>query len=165
MTALDTTELDKLESAAKAALSVGDFQLANPETVARLIAEVRELRADGGRPEKAAEVDPESFKPGLYRHCKGGYYIAGHLAHHHESRELMVDYYCWDTGTRNVREWATPGKDSWTDEVTLHLGDEEIRVARFEFVREMATLSVNPYAGLAEAVQRELEVPGSDEDP
>lgn len=58
----------------------------------------------------------DNFKPGIYKHHKRpGNYIALHLATHHDSDELFVVYICGDTGRVRLREWATPGKDSWSD--------------------------------------------------
>lgn len=78
------------------------------------------------------------FKPGLYEHYKGGRYIALHLVRHHESNELFVVYVSCSHGTINIREYATPGKDSWCDNVEKWLGlaDEYATVPRFRFIRE-----------------------------
>ena len=62
---------------------------------------------------------PEDFKPGRYRHYKGGEYVALQLVHHHETRALMVLYLSLEYGTFNVREYAVPGRDSWTDIVNV----------------------------------------------
>lgn len=60
--------------------------------------------------------DPKNFKPGIYSHYKRpGNYIALHLASHHDTDELFVVYVCGETGRVRMREWATEGKDSWTD--------------------------------------------------
>lgn len=61
--------------------------------------------------------DPANFKPGLYRHYKGGMYVALFLGRHHEGGTLMVAYVSMARGTINFREWAKPGKDSWIDMV------------------------------------------------
>lgn len=63
--------------------------------------------------------DSSKFKPGLWRHYKGGMYVALYLVHHHETRSLMVVYVSMTLGSINVREWATPGADSWTDVVRV----------------------------------------------
>lgn len=84
-------------------------------------------------------TDPTEFKPGFYEHYKGGQYIALHLVRHHESNELFVVYVSCSHGTINIREFATPGKDSWTDEVTFHtgcVGSSPWRSPRFKFIRE-----------------------------
>ena len=67
---------------------------------------------DWGKP-----PDPSTFKPGLYRHYKGGLYYAVLLAEHHETREPCVVYASVEHGTMNVRPWAKEGEDSWTDRV------------------------------------------------
>jgi len=64
-------------------------------------------------------LNPELFKPGIYEDYKGDRYFALHLAHHHETGELFVVYVCPIHGTISMREWATPGKDSWTDEISV----------------------------------------------
>lgn len=63
--------------------------------------------------------DPSEFKPGAYEHYKGGKYFALALGRHHESGELMVAYVSCSHVGMSFREWATPGKDSWTDVVTV----------------------------------------------
>lgn len=73
----------------------------------------------------------ESFKPGRYVHYKGGEYVAVCLAHHHETRRLMVVYLSLERGTANVREYSTPGADSWTDTVVLDSGEP---APRFRYV-------------------------------
>lgn len=55
------------------------------------------------------------FKPGVYRHYKGGRYRALHRVKHHETGELFVVYVSLTYGSLHLREWATPGADSWTD--------------------------------------------------
>lgn len=82
------------------------------------------------------------FKPGLYEHYKGGQYIALHLVRHHESDELFVVYVSLTKGTINIREYASPGKDSWCDMVEQFVGQparcdpEYETVPRFKFLRE-----------------------------
>jgi hypothetical protein len=75
-------------------------------------------------------MEPEAFRPGLYVHYKGGQYRALHLAQHHDTREWLVVYVSMTHGTVNVREWASPGKDSWTDLVE----HEGATVPRFLYV-------------------------------
>jgi hypothetical protein len=77
----------------------------------------------------------DGFKPGLYRHYKGGLYSALFLVTHHETREPMVVYVSHTYGGLNVRP-LKPTKsdlDSWTDWVTT---DEGV-VPRFEFIGEL----------------------------
>lgn len=74
-----------------------------------------------------------SFRPGLYRHYKGGLYIALFLCSHHETGETFVAYVSQehlDSGVR-LREWCSPGKDSWTDDVD---GGDAGLVPRFAWV-------------------------------
>lgn len=73
----------------------------------------------------------DSFKPGKYVHYKGGEYVAICLAHHHETRELMVVYISVGHGWMNVREYSTSGADSWTDTVVLADGGS---APRFRYV-------------------------------
>jgi len=63
--------------------------------------------------------EPVDFKPGRYRHYMGGEYVALQLVRHHETRDYLVLYLSLTHGTFNVREYATPGCDSWTDIVNL----------------------------------------------
>lgn len=80
------------------------------------------------------------FKPGLYEHSTtGGKYIALFLVRHHETNEVFVAYVSCSHGTNNIREYATPGKDSWTDEVTFStgcVGSSPMKAPRFRFIRE-----------------------------
>lgn len=62
-------------------------------------------------------IDPYNFKAGVYQHYKGDTYTALMLVRHHETRELSVVYLSHKYGTLSQREWATEGKDSWTDMV------------------------------------------------
>ena len=59
------------------------------------------------------------FKPGLYKHYKGGMYKAVMLVQHHETREWMVLYKSVFHDTWNVRELCSAGKDSWCDRLEL----------------------------------------------
>lgn len=88
-------------------------------------------------------MTPESFRPGLYVHYKGSYYRALFLGCHHETRELLVAYVSYEHPGSEVqfREWATAGKDSWTDRVEIEIevdGDAVLRrtifVRRFEWL-------------------------------
>lgn len=63
------------------------------------------------------------FKPGRYEHYKGGHYVALMLVTHHETEEKHVVYVSCDHETIRLREWASPGKDSWTDLIELAPGD------------------------------------------
>lgn len=78
----------------------------------------------------------EEFKPGLYKHYRGHFYIALFLVRHHETGEFLVVYTSSSDHTVNVREWDTPGKDSWCDQVTWHsgcMGSSPITSPRFEY--------------------------------
>lgn len=75
--------------------------------------------------------DPKNFKPGIYKHYKRpGNYIALCLSSHHDTDELFVVYVCGETGRVRMREWATPGKDSWSDRMA-YMGETK---ERFEYV-------------------------------
>jgi hypothetical protein len=81
------------------------------------------------------------FKPGLYRHYKGGYYVATGLVTHHATRMPMVLYTSCFRGTFNVRPlegWAqydgVSDKDGWNDMVDSGFGNQ---VRRFTFVDEV----------------------------
>lgn len=89
--------------------------------------------------------NPAEFKPGVYRHYKGNYYIALHIARHHDNPDdtrdadgnpvhwgdFYVVYYCPEQKTLNVREWDTTNKDSWCDSVDMGNG---VYLPRFEYV-------------------------------
>jgi hypothetical protein len=64
----------------------------------------------------------EEFKPGVYRHYKGEYYVALCLARHHDTGEPLVVYVCCTRATTNVREWDSISKDSWSDHVDPDTG-------------------------------------------
>lgn len=66
---------------------------------------------------------PESFMVGLYEHYRGGLYTATGLSRHHDTRELFVEYVSLTTGAKCTREYASAGKDSWTDLVSWPTGD------------------------------------------
>jgi hypothetical protein len=72
-------------------------------------------------------MGPEAFRPGFYLHYKGGQYRALCIFQHHETDEWFVAYVSLTHGTAKIREWATPGKDSWTDLVE----HEGVTVPRF----------------------------------
>lgn len=57
------------------------------------------------------------FKPGLYRHYKGGLYTAIGLVTHHGTREPMVLYVSLSRGGLNVRPLypMEDDRDSWND--------------------------------------------------
>jgi hypothetical protein len=64
-----------------------------------------------------AVVATKAFKPGLYRHKKGGLYNALCLVTHHETRLPMVLYVSLAYGSTNVRPlvgWHGD-PDGWTD--------------------------------------------------
>ena len=74
----------------------------------------------------------EAFRPGIYRHYKGGMYTALMLVKHHESRALYVLYISNTYGGPNVRPLApVPGDpDGWLDLVE-HEGKT---IRRFAFL-------------------------------
>jgi len=76
--------------------------------------------------------------PGHYRHYKGGEYLALHLVHHHDTRELAVVYYCPTHKTLNVREYNTKGADSWCDLVQvsdpMFEDNRPMDVPRFQYI-------------------------------
>lgn len=60
--------------------------------------------------------DPKDFKPGLYRHYKGSDYRALFIVYHHDTEEAFVVYISYAHPAKiRLREYATEGKDSWTD--------------------------------------------------
>jgi hypothetical protein len=62
-----------------------------------------------------------NFKPGLYRHYKGGLYTALFLVTHHETRLPMVLYISHTYGGANVRPligWQDD-QDGWLDIITI----------------------------------------------
>jgi hypothetical protein len=61
----------------------------------------------------------EEFRPGKYRHYKGGEYVALHLVTHHESGDKFVVYVSCTHGSLHLREFRKVGADSWTDEVQI----------------------------------------------
>ena len=81
--------------------------------------------------------DIEQFKPGLYQHYKGGYYVALFIARHHDSGVPVVAYVCCRYGTVSVREWDQSDQDSWSDRVEPQTGyavQGTAGVPRFRFV-------------------------------
>lgn len=88
------------------------------------------------------------FKPGLWRHYKGGLYTAIGLVTHHETRKPMVLYVSHTYGATNVRPLH-----GWTDEHPFSGGDPKdpdgwldfvpmpeepvLKVARFEFIGDL----------------------------
>lgn len=73
------------------------------------------------------------FRPGLYRHYKGGLYSALFLVTHHETREPMVVYTSHTYGGLNVRPltgWQGDW-DGWSDWLPEH------HQHRFEFVGDL----------------------------
>lgn len=81
----------------------------------------------------AVEAKREDFRVGLYEHYRGGRYNATGLSRHHDTREFFVEYVSLTTGEKCTREYATPGKDSWTDLVTW---PDSVRRARFSYAAE-----------------------------
>lgn len=71
------------------------------------------------------------FKPGVYKHYKGGFYTALMLVEHHETREQWVVYVSHTNGSTNVREYeAKAGIDAWVDRV-IFKGEE---MPRFRYI-------------------------------
>lgn len=89
------------------------------------------------------------FKPGVYRHFKGGTYTALFLAAHHETRVPMVVYISHSDRGLNVRPLIRPAieESSWTDYVALSSG-----VPRFEFLRAMGPEVESALVVLAKAL-------------
>ncbi len=79
----------------------------------------------------------EEFKPGLYRHYKGGLYTAICLVTHHETRKPMVLYVSHTYGGTNVRPlygWEGDA-DGWADVVHVPSVDGGTwNRPRFEYV-------------------------------
>jgi hypothetical protein len=80
-----------------------------------------------------------NFKPGLWRHYKGGLYTALFLATHHDARRPMVVYISHTYGGPNVRPllgWEGD-QDGWLDILTIPnegAAGGESKVYRFAFV-------------------------------
>lgn len=72
-----------------------------------------------------------SFKLGIYRHYKGGLYLAVVVASMHDSREKHVVYYSFEHETWNVRPLQKEGEDSWEDRVEIAPG---VYQPRFEYL-------------------------------
>lgn len=89
-----------------------------------------------GADPKMHEVEARAFRPGIYKHYKGGTYTAIGIIRHHETRFPMVLYVSHALGGLNVRPlvgWEGDA-DGWNDLV----GDEKnYHRLRFEFVREL----------------------------
>lgn len=77
----------------------------------------------------------QNFRPGLYRHYKGGLYTAIALVTHHETGEPMVLYCSHTYGGLRVRplDGFETDRDGWNVRVAV---DGEL-VERFEFVGEL----------------------------
>jgi hypothetical protein len=75
------------------------------------------------------------FRPGLYRHYKGGYYTAICLVRHHEKRYMMVLYVSHTYGGLNARPLVGyPGDyDGWNDIVEVN----GVEYQRFAFIGEL----------------------------
>lgn len=77
------------------------------------------------------------FRPGVYRHYKGGLYTAFALGRHHETGRTLVLYKSHERGTVNVRPlvgWPDD-PDGWTVPVVLEpKSGERHMVPRFSFV-------------------------------
>ena len=69
-------------------------------------------------------VAGEGFQAGLYLHYKGGHYRALHLVTHHDSQERFVVYISMEhPETIRLREFDTPGKESWSDIIQVEVSD------------------------------------------
>ena len=75
---------------------------------------------------------PDVFRPGLYRHYKGGLYTAISLVTHHEGRHPMVLYVSLTYGGLNVRPLygVTGDRDGFLDAIA-------IGKVRFTYVGEL----------------------------
>jgi hypothetical protein len=73
-----------------------------------------------------------TFRPGKYRHYKGGLYTAIVLVTHHDTRTPMVLYMSHETGTLTVRPLRKMAHDAdaWNDWVEY----EGRRVRRFAYL-------------------------------
>lgn len=77
------------------------------------------------------------FRPGLYRHYKGGLYTAVGLVSHHETREPMVLYISHTYGGLSVRPlhgWRGD-PDGFLDPIPMSV-TQKMRT-RFEWVGEL----------------------------
>jgi hypothetical protein len=91
-------------------------------------------------PETAARV--HAFRPGIYRHYKGGFYRAIGLVAHHDTREPWVLYVSLKQGSMNIRPLV--GADGWTDVIA------PARVPRFVLVNEtLDGITKEPPAGFS----------------
>jgi hypothetical protein len=93
------------------------------------------LRALG---DQAMKQEESELIRGVYEHYKGDEYIALHLVTHHETDEKFVVYISLKYGTLKIREYNTPGKDSWCDMVTVPvgpMGSSPKTGPRFKYVR------------------------------
>ena len=84
------------------------------------------------------EMD-SSFRPGVYRHYKGGLYYAMTLAWANEvsdPRELVVVYLSLTTGAWHTRPYSSSTYDAWTDRVQIRSPErpQVYSVRRFQFV-------------------------------
>jgi hypothetical protein len=85
------------------------------------------------KPEKRTMTLRPEFKPGVYRHYKGGLYHALFLARQNETitpNISVVVYISMTTGDIYTRPYSDPRFDSWTDQVRLDHG----WVTRFTYV-------------------------------
>ena len=83
--------------------------------------------------EKRTMTMKPEFKPGVYRHYKGGLYHALFLAKQNEVLSpsiRVVVYISMTTGDVYTRPYSDPRFDSWTDHVRL----EEGWTPRFSYV-------------------------------
>lgn len=82
-------------------------------------------------------IPMSGFRPGIYRHYKGDFYMALCLVAHHETRRPMVLYFSFGKGVMNVRplEGWEDDRDGWNDEDVPIKGGGTVR--RFTFVSGM----------------------------
>ncbi len=84
------------------------------------------------------------FRPGLYRHYKGGEYSAIGLTRHHDSGRSYVLYSSMLTGSLRIRPLvkvfdlsqaeAEPDQDCWNDELVVDRLQQGPPVRRFRYV-------------------------------
>ena len=78
----------------------------------------------------------DDFKPGVYRHWKGGLYHAIALGWANEvyplepKRDRVVIYLSMTTGEWNTRPFNSDTKDAWSDSIF----DGDVWMHRFEYV-------------------------------
>ena len=82
--------------------------------------------------------EPHSFRPGIYRHYKGGLYRALLLAQHSETGEECVIYMSLENGRVYARPYSSERQASWTDPMSRIETKDPVPTGqsyRFDFVR------------------------------